>query len=115
MLHQIPVPPEATRFKVSSTHASSVTVRMEQGTLPGTTGTQHLVSTVANSTLNQPLSAAGWPWQPDQTYYVRFVNTAATTQAITFTLNGQNALTEDEDFYPKNGSMAKRWLSKRWG
>ena len=28
---------------------------------------------------------------------MRFVNTAATAQAITFTLNGKNALTEDED------------------
>ena len=98
VLYQIPVPPEATRFKYSATHASSVTVRLEQGTLPGATGTQHLVSSGANSTLNQPLSIAVWPWQPDQTYYVRFVNSAATAQAITFTLNGKNSLTEDDDF-----------------
>ena len=32
-----------------------------------------------------------WPWQPNQTYYVRFVNTAATAQAVTFTM------TEDAD------------------
>jgi hypothetical protein len=97
VVYQIPVPPEATRLKYSSTHASSVTVRMEQGTLPGTTGTQHLISSGANSSLNQPLSTTGWPWQPNQTYYVRFMNTAATAQDITFTMNGKNAQTEDED------------------
>ena len=83
---QIPATLETTRFKYSSTHTSSVTVRMEQGTLPGTAGTQHLISSGADSSLNQPLSTAVWPWQPNQTYYVRFV-----------TLNGKNALTEDED------------------
>ena len=99
VLYLIPVPPEATRFKYSATHASSVNVRLEQGTLPGTTGTQHLVSTVANSTLSQPLSTAAWPWQPEQTYYVRFVNSAATAQAITFTLNGKKRADGGRGFF----------------
>ena len=52
-----------------------------------------------------------WPWQPDQTYYVRFVNTAATSQAITFTLNGKNTLTDDED----NDRLPDAWELQSFG
>ena len=109
VIYQIPVPAEATRFKYSSTHDSTVQVRIEQGTLSGTTGNQHYISYGANSTLNRSLATstwpplpgpsyyAAWPWQPNQTYYVRFVNTNASAMPITFMMNGKNGLTEDED------------------
>ncbi len=64
-----------------------------------------------NSALNQPLSTAMWPWQPNQTCYVRFVNTAATAQSITFTLNGKNALTVDED----NDGLPDQWELQHFG
>src|SRR5438105_11811515 len=69
VLYQIPAPPEATRFKYTSTHPDTVSIRIEQGTLPGTTGPQHFASSGADSSLNQPLSTSSWPWQPNQTYY----------------------------------------------
>jgi len=97
LLYQISVPPEATRMKWTATHTSSITIRMEQGTVPGNSGGQHFVSSSANASFNQALSTTSWPWQPNQTYFVRFVNSVASGQPITFTPTGKNAQTEDED------------------
>jgi hypothetical protein len=97
LLYRIPAPPEATRMKYTSTHSSTMKVRIEQGTLAATSGSQHFISGSSNSNLNQGLVGAPWPWVPNQTYYVRFVNTSSVDEAITFTLNGKNAQTEDED------------------
>ena len=39
---RIPMPPEGTRMKWTSTHASTVQLRLEQGTVPASSGTaQH--------------------------------------------------------------------------
>ena len=106
VLYQIPVPPQATRMKWTSTHADTVQLRMEQGTLPASSGTaQHYYSGGANAAFNQPLSAASWPWQPNQIYYLRIVNNAASAAAVTLTMNGKNALTEDED----NDGLPDAW------
>jgi hypothetical protein len=97
LVYQIPVPAEGTRFKYTSTHSTAINVRIEQGTLPASSGGQHFSSGAANSSLNQALSSTLWPWQPNHRYYVRFVNNSGVDQPLTFTLNGKNALTEDED------------------
>jgi len=97
-IYQITVPPEATRFKWSSTHAIGLQLRLEQGTLPGTTGTaQHFRTTTANSSANFALSQTVWPWQPGKVYFLRLVNATASAVPLTLTMNGKNALTEDED------------------
>ena len=111
VVYRVSVPPEATRWQCSGTHASAVQVRIEQGTLPGTTGAQHWYSSGANSSFNVALSASSWPWQPDQTYYVRFVNNDAAAQSITFTMNGKNALTEDND----NDGLPDAWEIQYFG
>ena len=123
VLYKIPVSAEATRFKYSAVHMSTVQVRLEQGTLPGTTGSQHFSSSGANSSLNSALATstwppnpgpnqyAVWPWQPNQTYYVRFVNSDAIAQAITFTMNGTNGFTEDED----NDGLPDAWEVQYFG
>src|ERR1051325_2347037 len=46
---------------------------------------------------NYALSAASWPFQPAQTYYVLATNTSASPQAFVLRLDGRNAATEDED------------------
>jgi hypothetical protein len=97
VVYRIPVPIEATRFKYTSTHTTSVNVRVEQGTLPSATGAQHFSSSGANSSMNQALSATTWPWLPGQAYFVRLVNNSAAAQNVVFNLNGKNAQTEDED------------------
>ncbi|QJE95482.1 InlB B-repeat-containing protein [Luteolibacter luteus] len=98
MLYQIPVPPEATRMKWTSTHLAALQLRMEQGTLPASSGAaQHFRSTSANSTVNVALTPTSWPWLPGHTYFLRLVNTGASSLNLALTMNGKNALTEDED------------------
>ena len=95
--YKIVAPAEATRLKWTSTHPSTVQIRVEQGTLPGATGNQHSNSSGANSTLNQALATTGWPWQPGQTYFLRIVNSGASPASVLVNIAGQNAGTEDED------------------
>ena len=57
-----------------STHANTVQMRMEQVTFPAITGSQHCL--VRHELLpEQRALRQSWPWQPNQTYYVRIVNT----------------------------------------
>ncbi len=97
VFYKIAAPAEATRLKWTSTHPATVQIRVEQGTLPGTTGNQHSNSSGANSSLNQALTPTGWPWQPAQTYYLRIVNSGASAANVLLNIAGQNATTEDED------------------
>ena len=98
LFYRIPVPANGTRMKWTATHPASVQLRLEQGTLPGSTGTQHWTSgSSANVNFNQALSATVWPWQPNHDYYLRVTNTSAAPQSVALAMNGQNAATEDED------------------
>jgi plastocyanin len=98
VLYRIPVPPEATRMKWSATHPTSVQMRLEQGTLPGTTGNQHWTSSgSANVSFNQSFISSNWPWLVSQNYYLRVLNNSASPQNVVLTMNGKNAATEDED------------------
>jgi hypothetical protein len=98
LFYRIPVPANGTRMKWTATHPAGVQLRLEQGTLPGATGSQHWTSgSSANVNFNQALSATSWPWQPNQDYYLRVLNNSAAAQSLTLAMNGQNAATEDED------------------
>ena len=106
VLYRIPAPEEATRMKWTSTHASTVQLRLEQGSIPISIGTtQHYFSSAANSVFNNALSTTTWPWQPNQSYYLRIVNNAATAATVTLSLNGKNAANEDED----NDGLLDAW------
>ena len=95
VLYRIPAPPEATRMKWTSTHASTVQLRLEQGSIPISTGTaQHYYSSGANSSFNYALSTTTWPWQSDQNYYLRIVNNAASTATVTLTMAGLNGYSD---------------------
>ena len=99
-------------MKWTSTHASTVQLRLEQGTVLASTGTaQHYSSSGASVAFNQALSATAWPWQPSQTYYLRIVNNAATAATVALTMNGKNALTEDED----NDRLPDAWELQYFG
>ena len=112
LLYRIPVPPEATRMKWSATHPASVQLRLEQGTLPGITGSQHWTSGAsANVAFNQALAATTWPWLPSQYYYLRVMNTSGSAQTVALTMNGKNAATEDED----NDGLPDAWEIQYFG
>ena len=88
---------------VQSTRTESL-IRIEQGTLPATAGTQHYISSGANSSLDLPLSTDSWPWQPNQTYYLRIVNSEATPQSVTVNVDGTETDT-DGDGLPDTWEM----------
>ena len=89
VVYRMPVPPEAAKIKFTSNNISGVQLRLEQGTLPGLTGTQHWSSgTAANVSYNQVLSpTATWPWRPGYDYYLRLINTTATVQNVSVTID----------------------------
>jgi hypothetical protein len=95
-IYRINVPPEATRWKHTSTHPTGVNFFIEQGTLPVKGGNDDWKSPLsANTTLNQYLS--GWPWVANQAYYMIVTNTTALSQDVTLTMDGRNILTDDND------------------
>ncbi|MCW1912394.1 hypothetical protein OJ996_02345 [Luteolibacter sp. GHJ8] len=108
VLYKIAAPAEGTRLKWTSTHPATVQLRVEQGTIPGLSGTQHSNSSTANSTMNQVLTATGWPWQSAQTYYLRIVNNGAAQANVLVNVAGVNAGTEDED----NDGLLDAWERK---
>jgi hypothetical protein len=92
----VSAPFEATRWRHSSTHASGVQIRIEQGSLVPVTGNTHYSSAgETDSSLDIPLEL--WPWIPGATYFIRFVNTTASPLPIQFAMNGTNSNTGDED------------------
>jgi hypothetical protein len=92
----VTAPPDATRWKHTSTHSSGIEIRIEQGSLTPETGPVHYSSGGAvDSSLNQPLTA--WPWVPGPVYYIRFVNPTGAALPIDFQMGGRNATNEDED------------------
>ncbi len=107
LLYRIPVLAEATRLKWAATNPASVELRLEQGTLPGTSGTQHWLSNGAvNAVFNQVLTTPNnWPWVPNQSYYLRLSNSSGSPQNVTLTMAGKNAATDDED----NDGLPDAW------
>ena len=96
-LYRVDVPPGATRWKHYTTNSTAVVTTLEQGTIPRLTGTAHWRSTTANASLNQPLTASAWPWQPARSYYLLLTNTSASTEVYSLRLDGRDASSEDED------------------
>lgn len=97
VFYKIASPADATRLKWTSTHPATVQIRVEQGTLPGASGTQHNNSSGANSTLNKALDGTVWPWSAGVTYYLRIVNSGGAPANVLVNIDGKNAGTEDED------------------
>ena len=97
--YRIDVPPEAARWKHTSTHTTNLQIFMEQGTVPYKTSGDNFRSTTANSSLNQYLlnTFLAWPWVPNQSYFVTVTNVSAGTEPLTFTMDGRNTVTDDND------------------
>ncbi|PYI87812.1 MAG: hypothetical protein DME26_04940, partial [Verrucomicrobia bacterium] len=95
-IYRIDVPAEATRWKHAATHVNGVLLFLEQGTLPTKSGTDAWRSSSANSTLNQYL-LTGWPWVPNQPYFLSISNSTASAQDVVFAMDGKNAVTDDND------------------
>jgi len=96
--YRVDVPADARRWIHTSTHSNTVTLYLEQGTVPKPPSQYHWYSgTAANSTLNQQLYGVAWPWRPGYMYFLLVTNTTAVPQNFVFNMNGKNAAGDDYD------------------
>ncbi|MGZ5528565.1 MAG: InlB B-repeat-containing protein, partial [Limisphaerales bacterium] len=102
--YRIDVPAEATRWKHTSTHTTNLQLSIEQGTVPYKSSSDDFRSSGINSSLNQYLLTA-WPWVPNQSYFLTVTNIGTNTEPFTFTMDGRNAVTDDND----NDLLADAW------
>lgn len=97
LTYRLVAPADATRMMWQATHPAAVQLRLEQGTLPGLSGTQHWTSGAqAHVRFNQLLNGQ-WPWLPGRTYYLRVINTGAVPASLTLNMDGRNPANADED------------------
>jgi len=93
---RVQVPIGGVRWVHHSTHAESVNVFIQQGSVFAVNGGFIWQSgSVANSSISQPLN--GWPWVAGQWYWVSAVNTSGQPQSFSMQFDGRNETTDDED------------------
>ncbi len=106
LLARVDVPPDATRWKSIASHADTLTILLEQGTIPIAASQHYSSGQSPNSSINQYLlSNNGWPWLPAKSYYLLFTNTTASPSPFTFIMDGRNAVTDDDD----NDGLPDAW------
>ncbi len=90
LVFRFDVPADAGRWLLSNTHASSVSVYMEQGTMPKLDSTADWrVTSSTNSSFDRSfVTSTSWPWRPGYSYYMVAVNTSASPQTFTTTSTG---------------------------
>jgi hypothetical protein len=88
--YRIDAPSGAQTWSDSTSHASSVRLYLEQGTLPTMTLADHWFSSGANSTFNASLVNSSWPWLPGYHYFLNVANTSGSTQPFSFQMNCAN-------------------------
>lgn len=109
--YRIDVPGDATRWIHRFTNDSTVQIYLDQGSPPTLTPADHWRSQgVANVTLNQLLSTNSWPWQPGRSYFLVITNTGGATQPFSFTMDGRNCTTDDDD----NDDLLDCWELTYW-
>jgi len=108
LVYRILTPPEALRWRHTSVHLVGVQFYIENGTLPSKTVGDDFRSTTANSTQDRLLT--GYPWLPNQTYFMYVTNTTIGTQSFTFTMNG-SGVNDDSD----NDGMTDGWEMQYFG
>ena len=95
IVYQVPIPPDAVRWRHSSTHSGNVRVRIEEGTLPDPTGPVLFEEPYYNYGWDVVLD--NWPMLPGKVCYVMIINDGPTDEPVTFTMDGRNLATDDED------------------
>ena len=95
-------PAEATRWRHQSTHSNEVDFYLEQGSFPALlSGDDYYARNETNSSYSRSLtsnnSSSSWPWIAGESFYVAFENTGTSTEPFSFSMDGRNRDTEDED------------------
>jgi len=106
--YRIIAPPDASRWKHTSTHSNVVHLYLANGTLATPTANAWS-SGGANSALDQYLNT--WPWLPNVSYFLLVTNFSSVAQPFHFAMNGRSVLTDDSD----NDGMPDRWEYQYFG
>jgi len=108
-IYRIDVPSDATRWQHAAQHSDDVNLYISQSTVPPRDDYAHWRSTESNSSYSTYLLGSdpdhNYPWQPGHSYYLLVENVSSSTLPFTFTMDGRNLNTEDED----NDDMADQW------
>ena len=86
--YRILTPSDALRWRHTSIHSNTVSVYIENGSFPYKSTLDDFRSTAANSAQDRYVN--GYPWLPDQTYYLIATNTTAVAQLFNFNMNGSS-------------------------
>lgn len=104
---RVDVPPEATRWRHFSVHATNIITYLEQGALPTRSLYRWRSTTsggfpLANSTNNTPLAVwndslkkyekAKWPWVSAESYYLLVTNVTDASHDFAIQMDGRNSL-----------------------
>lgn len=110
-LYKVTAPADAVRLKYSATKAFGVDLRIEQGSIPQTSGAVHHSNNGTNGGFNVDLYPENWPYVPSQTYYVLLQNPNAGTEPVTVVFNGATFFTDDND----NDGLPDWWERQFFG
>ncbi|HBR94826.1 MAG TPA: hypothetical protein DEA90_11750 [Opitutae bacterium] len=95
--YRVEVPAEAIRWKHQASHSSDVKLYIEQGSFPSATSSDDAYSSWQSNWAYDRLFSTSWPWVTEESYYIALVNEGASTEAYSFTMDGQNVHTDDQD------------------
>ena len=109
LVYQVPIPSDAIRWRHTSAHSGNVRVRIEEGTLPYPTGSVRFEEPSYDHGLDVLLNT--WPMLPNKTCYVMLINDGTADEPITFTMDGRNLATDDED----NDGLPDYWENLYFG
>jgi hypothetical protein len=95
LAYRIFAPADALRWRHTSVHSNTVQLYVESGTLPSKVPADDWRSaSVPNSSYDRFLN--GYPWIPNQNYFLIATNPTAVTQYFSFNMNG-SSITADDD------------------
>lgn len=99
--YRVIIPEDGVRWRFQSQVASGVTIFIEEGTVPQPGAGSH--RSMTSGLFSQFLDSA--PWFATRTYYLRITNSTGSSQPVVVTMDGRNALTDDED----NDGLPDAW------
>lgn len=110
---RIDVPADAVRWIHTATHSNTVSLYLDQGSVPTATGSDHWTAVgQPNSSLNQYLVTPNtWPWQPGNLYFLFVTNNSAVAQPFSLAMDGRNIVTDDND----NDGLPDAWELQYFG
>ena len=95
--YRVVSPADAVRWMHHATHSSDVKIYIEQGSFPSATSSDDAYSNWQSNWEYNHTFSTSWPWVTGESYYIALVNEGLSEENYTFTMNGKNIYTDDQD------------------